>query len=61
MLWNAKRLGSVLSRPPLTQSTQPDLLLSSLHEGQPVVADFGIARALSTRGTDLISRPGFTV
>ena len=32
-----------------------------LHEGQPVVADFGIARALSTRGTDLISRPGFTV
>ena len=41
------------------RDVKPENIL--LHEGQPVVADFGIARALSTRGTDLISRPGFAV
>ena len=32
-----------------------------LNEGQPIVADFGIARARSARESDMISRPGFAV
>jgi serine/threonine-protein kinase len=41
------------------RDVKPENIL--LHEGHPIVADFGIARALSTGGSDLISRPGFTV
>ena len=32
-----------------------------LHEGQAIVADFGIARALSAGPSELISRPGLTI